>query len=47
MNVFWGINNFSAVQTLKFEDFKAVKDVITGFNENGKPITSGYTQKAK
>ena len=47
MNVFWGINNFSAVQTLKFEDFKAVKDVITGFNEAGKLITSGYNQKVK
>lgn len=47
MNVFWGINNFSAVQILKLEDFKAVKDVITGFDESGKPITSGYSQKAK
>ena len=47
MNVFWGINNFSAVKILKFEDFKAVKDVITGFGEDGKPITSGYSQKAK
>ena len=47
MNVFWGINNYSAVQTLKFEDFKALKHVITGFNEAGKPITSGYSQKAK
>ena len=47
MNVFWGINNFSAVKTLKLEDFKAVKDVITGFDESGKPITSGYSQKAK
>ena len=47
MNVFWGINNFSAVQILKFEDFKAVKDVITGFGEAGKSITSGYSQKAK
>lgn len=47
MNVFWGINNFSAEQTLKFEDFKALKDVITGFDESGKPITSGYSQKAK
>ena len=46
-NVFWGINNFSAVQILKLEDFKAVKDVITGFDESGKPITSGYSQKAK
>ena len=24
-----------------------LKDVITGFNENGKPITSDYKQKAK
>ena len=47
VNVFWGINNFSAVQILKFEDFKAVKDVITGFGEAGKSITSGYSQKAK
>ena len=47
MNVFWGINNFSAVKILKLEDFKAVKDVITGFDESGKPITSGYSQKAK
>ena len=47
MNVIWGINNYSALKTFKFEDFKAVKDVITGFNENGKPITSGYSQKAK
>lgn len=46
MNVFLGINNFSAVKILKFEDFKAVKDVITGFDESGKPITSGYSQKA-
>ena len=47
MNVFWGINNFSAVKTLKFLDFKALKDVITGFDESDKPITSGYSQKAK
>ena len=47
VNVFWGINNFSAVKTLKFLDFKALKDVITGFDESDKPITSGYSQKAK
>ena len=43
VNVFWGINNYSDVKILKFEDFKALKHVITGFDESGKPITSGYS----
>lgn len=47
MNIFWGINNYSDVKILKFEDFKALKHVITGFNEAGEPITSGYSQKSK
>ncbi|MBS7256905.1 MAG: hypothetical protein KIG63_00470 [Methanobrevibacter sp.] len=29
------------------KDDKAVKDFITGFGESDKPITSGYSQKAK
>ena len=45
MNVFWGINNYSDVKILKFEDFKALKHVITDFDESGKPITSVILKK--